>query len=465
MFAGRKKELADLEGLYSRDKFELAVVYGRRRVGKTTLIREFCKGKRALFFTALEQADADNLADFSAKVAEFFGLPEGTRFDTWKSALSFVGERAKTERFVLVFDEFPYAAQRNESLPSVLQVLVDHDLKDSLLFLVLCGSNQGFMESEVLGRKSPLFGRRTAQMKVGPLSFREARDMLPGDVQEAFRFYGCFGGIPYYLEQIDSSMSFRENLQALYFHPVGFLFDEPMSLLRQETREPAQYASILRALAGGANRPTEVADKVGMQVTAVSKYLQTLRDLGIVERRVPFGANPETSKKGVYCLKDACFEFWFKFVMPRVSEVEEGLGPAVAQGLPEQVIDEYLGHRFEALCKEWLVEQGVHGNLPIPVTAVGSWWGTNPSKREQDDIDVVAADTYGKKLLMGECKYRNKFDVAGEVADLVGKKGLIKDYATVELAIFSKYELDGADRFVPAGEKVEFVSLDRMYGA
>lgn len=464
MFAGRKRELAELERLYRRDKFELVVMYGRRRVGKTTLIREFCKDKRALFFTALEQADADNLADFSSKVAEFFALPDGLRFDTWKSALSYMGERAKTERLTLVFDEFPYAAQRNESLPSVLQALIDHDLKDSRLFLVLCGSNQGFMESEVLGRKSPLFGRRTAQMKIEQLTFGEAREMLPGDVQEAFKYYGCFGGVPYCLEQIDPSRSFRENLAEMYFRPSGFLFDEPMSMLRQETREPAQYASILRALAGGANRPSEVGDKVGMQTSSVSKYLQVLRDLGIIERRVPFGMNPETSKKGIYCLSDACFEFWFKFVMPRVSEIEAGLGPAVANGLPEQVIDEHLGHRFEALCKEWFVEQGLLGSLPVPVTGVGSWWGTNPAKREQDDIDVVAADTYGKKLLMAECKYRNKFDVAAEVGDLIDRKGLIKDYEVVGLYMFSKLELEDQGRHVPAGEKVEFVSLPRMYG-
>ena len=464
MFAGRKRELAELEELYRRDKFELVVMYGRRRVGKTTLIREFCKDKRALFFTALEQADADNLADFSAKVAEFFGLPDGLRFDSWKAALGFMGERARFERFVLVFDEFPYAAQRNGSLPSVLQVLIDHDLKTSRLFMVLCGSNQGFMESEVLGRKSPLFGRRTAQMKIGQLSFAEAREMLPGDVQEAFKYYGCFGGVPYYLEQIDSARSFLENLTALYFRPAGFLFDEPMSLLRQETREPAQYSSVLRALAGGANRTNEIADKVGMPASSVPKYLQALRDLGIIERRVPFGMNPETSKKGIYCLKDACFEFWFKFVMPRISEIEEGLGPAVARGLPDQVIDEYLGHRFEALCKEWFVEQGLSGNLPISVTGVGSWWGTNPAKREQDDIDAIAADTYGKKLLMAECKYRNKFDVAAEVDDLIDRKGLIKDYETVGLFVFSKFELEAPERYVPAGERLEFVSLAQMYG-
>lgn len=464
MFAGRKKELAELEGLYRRGKFELVVMYGRRRVGKTTLIREFCRDKRAVFFTALEQADADNLADFSAKVAEFFGLPDGLRFDSWKAALAFMGERAQSERFVLVFDEFPYAAQRNESLPSVLQVLIDHELKNSRLFVVLCGSNQGFMESEVLGRKSPLFGRRTAQMKIGQLPFAEAREMLSGDVQEAFKYYGCLGGVPYYLEQVDSARSFRENLAALYFRPVGFLFDEPMSLLRQETREPAQYSSVLRALAGGANRANEIADKVGMPASSMPKYLQALRDLGIIERRVPFGMNPETSKKGIYSLKDACFEFWFKFVMPRVSEIEQGLGPAVAQGLPDQVIDEYLGHRFEALCKEWFVEQGLSENLPISVTGVGSWWGTNPAKREQDDIDVVAADMYDKKLLMAECKYRNKFDVAAEVGDLIDRKGLIKGYETVGLFVLSKFELEAPGRHVPVGERVEFVSLAQMYG-
>ena len=179
MFVGRQEELRRLEDAYDTGTFQMAVVYGRRRVGKTTLILEFARNKRALFFTALEQADADNLADFTRAMAEFFGLPGGVRFDSWRDAFDYLCERAEQERFVFVFDEFPYAAKRNESLPSLLQVCIDHRLQRTAAFVILCGSNQGLMESDVLGRKSPLYGRRTLQMRLGPLGYRDAARMVP----------------------------------------------------------------------------------------------------------------------------------------------------------------------------------------------------------------------------------------------------------------------------------------------
>ncbi len=462
MFVGRNTELETLEKLYAQGDFELVVVYGRRRIGKTTLIREFAKGKRALYFTALEQADAANLADFSVRICEFFELPQ-VSFESWQAAFSYLGQRAQEERFVLVFDEFPYAALRNEALPSILQVAIDQQLQQTSLFMVLCGSNQGFMESEVLGRKSPLFGRRTAQMKIGPLSYLEARQMMPTlDVQEAFRFYGCFGGVPYYLGMLRPEEGLRANMEQLYFSPSGFLYDEPMSLLRQETREPAIYASVLRAIAAGANRPNEMADKIGIQQTSIPKYLRVLVDMGIVEKAVPFGEG-QNSKRGIYRLRDACYEFWFRFVMPQTSEIEAGLGAAVVRALPDNLFDDYLGHRFERLCLEWLVHEASAGRLPIPATSVGSWWGTNPAKREQDDIDVLAADKLGKRLLIGECKYRESFSVNSEAFDLLDKGELVKGYKAEQFYIFSKHRLTAKETAGLERQGITFVSLEDMY--
>lgn len=467
MFVGRSAELERLEQLYGRDDFELVVMYGRRRIGKTTLIREFAKGKRTFFFTALEQADASNLSDFGVRVAEFFGLPGGTiSFASWQAAFEYMAQRAQEERFVLVFDEFPYAAMRNDALPSVLQVAIDQRLQHTNLFMILCGSNQGFMESEVLGRKSPLFGRRTAQMKIGPLSYLEAREMMPTlDVQEAFRFYGCFGGVPYYLGMLRPEEGLKANLQELYFTPSGFLFDEPMSLLRQETREPALYASLLRVIAAGANRPSEMGDRLSMQPTKVSKYLRTLVELGIVEKAVPFGENQSSSKKGIYRLQEACYEFWFRFVMPQVSDIEAGLGDAIVRALPEQQISDYLGHRFERLCLEWLVGQARQGLLPIPATSVGSWWGTNPAKRAQDDIDVLAADKLGHRLLLGECKYRESFSVGQEAFDLMGKADLVKGYRAAGFYLFSKHRVPAEQREELEPRGMNFVCLEDMYAS
>lgn len=462
MFVGRNEELARLEKLYKKDDFQMVVIYGRRRVGKTTLTTEFAKDKRALYFTALEQSDQNNLSDFTAKIQEFFGVPRMSgSFESWAAAFDYLAQKAEEEPFVFIFDEFPYAAQRNEALPSTLQIAIDHKLKNTGMLMILCGSNQGFMESKVLGRKSPLYGRRTAQMRILPLDFLQARKMLPGfDMQETFRYYGCFGGVPYYLSQIDTTASFKENLANLYFDPTGFLYEEPMGLLRQELSEPALYNSILRAIANGANKFNEIASKTGITQTSLPKYLKTLINLGIIERAVPFGENPDTSKKGIYRMMDACYDFWFRFVMPYVTDIESGLGEAIVAALPDSQIDEYLGHRFEGLCQEWLAAQAKSQKLPLPATTVSSWWGTNPKTKSQTDIDVLAADKVGKKLLIGECKYRNDFNVTDVVEKLLSKRTLAKGYVADYFYVFSKHRLE--DNVIADNPDIRFVSLEDM---
>lgn len=465
MFVGRDKELARLEKLYSTGTFHMAVVYGRRRVGKTTLLHEFAKSKRTLFFTALEQTDKDNLADLSAKIWQFFDMPQAGIFSSWSDAFDFIAKRALKERFVFVFDEFPYAAARNESLPSALQVCIDSKLKQTGLFMILCGSNQGFMESEVLGRKSPLYGRRSAQIRLEPLGFTDAAKMLPGlDAQEHFRYYGCFGGVPYYLEQIDQSLTFWENVTELYFDATGFLYDEPYGLLRQEFKEPALYNSILRAIAGGANRMTNIADQTGIERTSLPRYLKSLLDLGIIERAVPFGENPSSTKKAMYRIREACYDFWFNFVMPKTGEIEQGLGKAAARAIGEARLSDYLGHRFERVCAEWLVMQANAGALPIAATSVSAWWGANPILQEQDDIDVLAADTTNKLLLIGECKYRESFDESKVLEKLETRQNLVKGYETVAEYIFSKHSLsDATQRRMKQDPRYCNIDLESMY--
>ena len=267
MFVGREAELDRLERSARKGTFQMAVIYGRRRVGKTALIAEFARGRRTLFFTALEQSDADNLRDLAGAVSEFFG--SSVLFQSWKDALSYITERAAEEPFVFVFDEFPYAAKRHPALPSELQVVIDHRMKQTGMFLILCGSNQGFMESDVLGQKSPLYGRRTLQIKLGPLGYRESAKMLGSlEPQDAFRAYACFGGVPYYLEQYDQDAALEENLASQFFDAAGFLYGEPQMLLRQELTEPALYNSILRAIAGGATKQGEIAARAGIETTS-----------------------------------------------------------------------------------------------------------------------------------------------------------------------------------------------------
>lgn len=465
MFVGREKELSVLEEAYASESFQMVVVYGRRRVGKTTIISRFAEGKRALFFTAQQQTDANNLSDFSREIAQFFELPMGMAFASWNDAFGFLADRAAEEPFLFVFDEFPYAAAADGSLVSKLQIAIDHKFSKTGMCLVLCGSNQGFMESEVLGRKSPLHGRRTAQMRVRPFDYLTAAKMLPGlNAEDAFKYYACIGGIPYYLSQVNPALPFRENLVRLFFSTDGFLYEEPMMLLRQELREPALYNSLLRAMGSGANKRNEIANRAGVETSSVSKYLKTLEKLDIVERVVPFGENAETSRRGIYRFADACYDFWFTFVMPVVGDVEEGAGRIVAEGIPEETLATYFGHRFERVCQQWMLAQSLSGALPIKASGFGPWWGGNPLTREQDDIDVVAADRFAKKVLLGECKWRESFDETAAFDKLRQRASLVKGYEAAGFYLFSKHPLSKQTlkKLAEAGD-AHSVTLEDMY--
>ncbi|MDR2672927.1 MAG: ATP-binding protein, partial [Coriobacteriales bacterium] len=408
MFVGREVELKEMDTLFAKTGFQMVVVYGRRRVGKTTLIAQFAAKKPHIYFTAQESNDAENLKAFSRALYAYAGLPSSTgSFDTWADALAFLGDLAKDRRLVLAFDEFPYAAQANKSLPSILQNVIDHTLLKGQLYLVLSGSNVGFMESDVLGSKSPLYGRRTAQIHLLPFDYLDASKMLKGvSAEDCVRYYTCMGGVPYYLGFVDGTKSFDENIINLFFGRTSVFSEEPLMMLRQELREPALYNTILMALAKGANTPQLIANTISEDRTKVMKYIGTLVDLGLVEKRVPLLSNQAKTRKGVYRIADPLFAFWYRYVFPLRGEVELGAGELLAKKKVLPVLPELEGIRFEDVCLQWLRRKNLRGELPFVATALGSWWGTDPRSRQQSDVDVMAAEASEKKLLLGECKWR-----------------------------------------------------------
>ena len=443
MFVGRESELKALGRLYERSGFQMVVVYGRRRVGKTSLIDEFTSGKRTLYFTAKVQSSALNLRDLSVRAYSFFGMPASLPpFANWGDALGFIAERAGAERVAFVFDEFPYAAQSEPSLPSVLQEKIDHGFKQGNVFMVLCGSNQGFMESEVLQEKSPLYGRRTGQIHLAPFDCFDAARMIPGaDHEQALRYYATFGGTPYYIEQVDASASYEENIANVLFDKVGLLFEEPAMLLRQELREPATYNSVLAAIAHGATEPARIADWSGVSPNSVGKYLKTLSSLGLVERKVPFGSNPDRSRSGIYGIADPFFAFWYRFVGPAIDAIELGAGAAVAaQTCADQALHTYEGTQFERVCTQWLARKNGTDGLPLLATSLGRWWGTSPEERAEVDVDVIAANRQEHALLCGECKWRNDFDETEAISLLERRSRLVPGrWGSRYFALFSKH--------------------------
>lgn len=469
MFVGREKELAEMNRLYDTPGFQMLVLYGRRRVGKTTLIEEFSRPRKTLFFTAKIQVDKENLSDFSRAVYDFFGLPlTMPPFGTWDDAFDFVVEQSHGERIVVVFDEFPYAAKANASLPSIMQIAIDRRMKESNIYLILSGSNQGFMESEVLGRESPLFGRRTAQLKLSAFGYLDAARMLEGiSLEDQVKYYSCIGGTPYYLSLVDTNDTFEGNIKRLFFEKTGFLYEEPLMLLRQELREPSVYASVLGSIGQGAVRAKEIANRIGIERTAVARYVSTLRALGIIERKVPFGENTETSRKGMYAFNEGCFAYWYQFVKPYVGEIEQGAGSLVADQVAfGDALSTYVGQRFEGVCREWLRMQALEGALPFPAISFGQWWGADVLRKSQTDIDAVAANRLTKQVLFGECKWRESFDETAALARVQDDAPrLVGGYDDVWAALFTKRPVsDGTKKKAAAsGGCILLIDLETLY--
>ncbi len=442
MFVGREKELAAMEKLYRKDKFQLVVLYGRRRIGKTTLISKFIEGKPAIFYTAQEANDKINLLELSKQVYRFFDIPETIgAFQNWNDAFAFLAEKAKSQRFILAFDEFSYAANENRALKSILQNIIDHQLKDTNLYLILCGSHVSFMENEVLGYKSPLFGRRTAQIKLEGLDYYDATKMLAGFTREdQLKLYGCIGGTPHYLAQVDPEESFAENMERLYFDIAGYLYNEPMMLFHQELREPAMYNSIVSSIAAGATRISEIANRIGEENSKVSKYLKTLIELHIVQKQYPFGDDPETSRKSIYQLSDNCYLFWYRFIFPARPEIESGNGDVIAQRvLFGEQLSAFLGKpAFETICLQFLRRMNKAGRLPFTGTSFGTWWGNDPRAKRQNDIDVIMADRENRQILLGECKWRNEPPDLAAIQQALEKDHLMPAYRQFYHCFFSK---------------------------
>ncbi|MBT1175839.1 ATP-binding protein [Bifidobacterium sp. LC6] len=445
MFVGREHELQVLEDLWSQSDFQMLVLYGRRRVGKTALLDEFSRNRRTLMFTARQQTSTANLRDFSREIYRFFGEPTTLpAFSLWQDAFDFIIEKSRQEpsqRILFIFDEFPYAALSERSLPSILQVAIDHGFKNANVMMVLCGSNEGFMESEVLGYKSPLYGRRTAQIRLKPFDvFDTARMLSFATPIDVVQYYATFGGTPYYLKQIRSNLSYVQNVIRLLFDTSGLLYEEPLMLLRQELRDIAVYNSVIGAIGAGATRQNKIADKAGLASSSTaSKYLSVLSDLGLIERRVPFGEDPSHTRKGLWMIGDPFFAFWYRFVGPNVERVERGDGELVVESdVIGPALDTYIGQQFELMCEQWLIRTNRAGRLPFQATKFGKWWGTDARLRQETDIDVVAANANDRNILLGECKWRTNLDISETLHVLRSRADLIPGYTDQHFALFVK---------------------------
>ena len=405
MFIGREQELSTLDKLYKTDKFEFAVIYGRRRVGKTALISKFAEKKKTIFFTGVETNAKQNLENFSRSIMEFnTKMATDFSFNSFQAALEYVFELAQTQRIILVLDEYPYVARASKSLASTLQLLIDKHKDNSKLFLILCGSSMSYMEDHVLAYKAPLYGRRTAQLKIRPFDFFEScRYFKRFSIFDKALAYGMVGGTPQYLSQIDDRLSIEDNIKNTYLNPASSFFEEPTNLLKQEVREPAIYNAVITAIASGGSKMNEISGKVGENTSICTSYIKNLITLGVVKKESPYGE--KSTRKTIYSIEDNMFRFWYRFVPENTSIIARGAADLAYKRIAPE-LPSYMGSVFEEICKQYLWKLLLADKCAVSFTDLGRWWGTNPQTKSQEEIDIVGADK--NSILLGECKWTNE---------------------------------------------------------
>ena len=435
MFIGRERELELLNRLYESDKFEFVVLYGRRRVGKTALINRFIEQKQAIYFTGVESNERQNLDNFSKSIIEYAsGIEAETSFASFQAALEYLFKLSEKERFVLAIDEYPYVARSSEGFASTLQMLIDKHKATSRMMLLLCGSSMSYMEDNVLSYKAPLYGRKTAQIRLYPFNFEETcRCLEKFSAEDKAIAYGIVGGTPQYLLQMNDRLSIEENVKNIYLAPFSPLYEEPLNLLKQEVREPAVYIAIITAIASGASRMSEISGKVGENTNVCATYLKNLISLDIVRKETPYGEG--NSKKSIYFIDDNMFRFWYRFVLGNISMIARGASDLVYKRI-EPFMSDYMGKVFEGICQQYLWKLLLSGKSPVEFNSLGRWWGNDPVHKSQTEIDIMGEQDK-ETALFAECKWRNEKVDTGVPDTLIERSKLFR-YKKNCYFIFSK---------------------------
>ena len=408
MFAGRQNELKRLDGIYNSGKFECVIIHGRLRVGKTALIREFLKNKRAIYFAAQETSDSENL-DALVHCIEAFQQEKnsGNREikNYYEEAFESIHKLARSERLLLVIDDYQFLTASTHGISDLLCRHISRKFIDSKLMLVICGSSETVMESETLGYESPFHGRRTAQMKLHPLTFFETKRYYnrfsPYDIAVV---YGVTGGIPRYIEYMDPGQPIEENIKRAFFDTSSPLFDEPAYLLRREVRDPAYYNAVLKAIATGCSKNSEISAAVGLETSACTAYLKNLMAMGVVGKYTPIAE--KAGKKTVYEIDDSMFRFWYRFVPINMSNIRIGMVERFWRSVAQQ-IPSFMGTVFEDICRQWVDQRNITGQLPVKFDEVGRWWGVNPVWKKDAVLPIIAYSG-DDHALFGDCVWSNE---------------------------------------------------------
>lgn len=464
MFIGRQDELKFLDEKYQDKNGQLIVIYGRRRIGKTELLRKFCENKRHVFYTCIECPDEQQLTAFSSRMLQT-GMAASQyieRFSDWRQAFKSISEVPGAGKKILVIDEFPYMVHGNKSIPSVLQALWDENLKNENTMIILCGSAMSFMEKEILSEKNPLYGRATGILKMNEMNFYDAIQFIPDySAADKITAYAILGGIPHYLKQFDDHIPLGENIKRNILNRGSILYSEVEFLLRQELRETSIYNAIIEAVALGNTKLNDIYQKTQIEKTKISAYLKNLIDLRIICREFSIDEGVKglaNVQRGLYRVTDNYFRFWYAFVFPNISELESGDVNGVYEYLIKPELDYYTSYIFEDVCKEYLRLKNRNGDLPFHFSKIGRWWN------KTDELDIVAVDHAKQNYILGECKYKNSVLSSSDVKNMKQKFHPKKKGFTLYYWLFSKsgYEKEVAE--AADEQALQLVTLDEIVG-
>ena len=456
MFVGRKAELEFLKSQYERKGGSLVVLYGRRRVGKTETLREFCKGKKHVFFSCTQVTDRIQLRNFSQRLLTE-KVPASqyvSEFEDWEKAFRAISDLPYgNEKKLVVIDEFPYMCQGNKGIPSILQNLWDSQWKDENVMIVLCGSTMSFIEKELLAERNPLYGRATGIYKMTEMGFYDSILFFPGySAKDKVLAYSILGGVPHYLRQFDPNRTLEENIKRHILSKGSALYSEVDFLLHQELRETPIYNSIIEAVALGNTRLNEISQKALIQNTAkTSVYLKNLIELGIVKREFSVDAKIRVNlSRGFYRLTDSYFRFWYNFCFSNFSQLEDGDVEGVYEFVVKPSLQEYASLVFEDVCQEFVRMKQKKKQLPFRFDRLGRWrgkttirnFGTGELKVAETEIDMLGIGKDEKEYLVGECKFKNKPFSYKEYLETLAKLTPLKEQAKFYYALFSESGFD-----------------------
>ncbi len=403
MFIDRKLELAQLEKEYLKEESSFVVIYGRRRVGKTELIKKFISDKDKVYYLATEETDKMNRMHFQNEVAHLDPIFTMSDVFSWETILSLLPS-ATTKR-IIVIDEFQYLTEVNPAFLSILQKVWDEKLRFSRVMLIVCGSLIRMMWTQTLNVTSPLYGRRTSSMRIHPIPFKYYSEFHSENLtrRELVEMYSITGGVPKYAGLLSGYKDVYMAISECVLDTSSILLDEPENILRREVSSIGTYFTLLNVIALGNEKLSDISSYMNTEQTKLTNPLAVLIQLDLIERVVPVTVeNPLKCRKGLYRIKDPYFRFWFKFVYPNFSMLNMGRTKYVMDKIRNNLIDSHTSFIYEDISREKLCSLQEEGRLPFSFNRIGSWWD------KSTEIDIVAYDSLGSDICFGECKFRNE---------------------------------------------------------